>query len=774
MRSALPYQVICALGALVLAAPSGQAQPDDPGAEPKPVDRPNTDDPAGPEPDDPTAGPCDDRPVASEMMTDEEVIEMVERLTPGSIQSIGSDELERFEYNDVHQVLGAVPGVYIRQEDGYGLRPNIGMRGSGSERSAKIALMEDGVLIAPAPYSAPAAYYFPLVTRMERVDVLKGPSAIQYGPNTVGGAVNLISKRIPRQREGTLDMAGGADRFGKLHITLAERRDNVALMVEGLKLRTDGFKNLDGGGNTGFDKNDVQIKLQLHSDTSAAIYHQLDIKLGYSDEVSDETYTGLTESDFTAAPYRRYAATQLDRMTWDHWRAQVDHQVDFAGLFQLTTTVYRNQFSRDWSKLDGFADSPISLPELLAQADTSTSPLYAVLIGAEDSTGASDNLLIGTNSRDFVSQGVQISGQIEHTPGNVRSTLMVGLRYHFDRAERFHFEDSYAMTGGLLVAVDEPMRPPTLDATGTARALAAYAQDRLEIGVLTITAGLRAELVETVWRDRTAVASGGEAVRVEENYSVLIPGVGAVYQLRPELGILAGVHRGFVPVAPGQGSAADPEKSVNYEAGLRYAQRTGRGPLSAELIGFFSDYSNLKGSCTFSSGCASEQVGDEFNGGDVNVLGVEALAHTEVSALPWLRVPLRLSYTFTRSRFQSDFTSRNPIWGDVNTGDELPYVPAHQLAIHSGVAGQGWDAILSGRYVSAMRDSAGQGDEGLEQRTDAAWVLDLAGSYGFGRWGKAYLTVDNLLDRSYVVSRRPFGARPGKPRTLILGYKNRL
>ena len=244
-----------------------------------------------------------------------------------------------------------MPGVYIRQEDGYGLRPNIGMRGSSSERSAKIALMEDGILIAPAPYSAPAAYYFPMMTRITRVEVSKGPSAIRYGPNTVGGAVNLISKPIPRDRELTLDVAGGQYRFGKLHATVAEAREHVAVMVEALKLRTDGFKELDNGASTGFDKNDFQVKMRLSSSSDAEIYHRLDLKVGYSDELSNETYTGLTDDDFAMNPYHRYAGTQLDNMDWRHLRFQLGHHIDMSGKLQVDTTIYRNDFTRDWAKL---------------------------------------------------------------------------------------------------------------------------------------------------------------------------------------------------------------------------------------------------------------------------------------------------------------------------------------------------------------------------------------------------------------------------------------
>jgi Fe(3+) dicitrate transport protein len=73
---------------------------------------------------------------------------------PGSGHAISEEQLEDFEFDDIHRVLQSVPGVYIREEDGYGLRPNIGLRGATSERSSKIALMEDGVLLSPAPYSA--------------------------------------------------------------------------------------------------------------------------------------------------------------------------------------------------------------------------------------------------------------------------------------------------------------------------------------------------------------------------------------------------------------------------------------------------------------------------------------------------------------------------------------------------------------------------------------------------------------------------------------------
>ena len=100
----------------------------------------------------------------------------------GSAHFIGQEELEKFFYPDIQRIGREVPGVSIQLEDGYGLRPNISIRGVATERSGRITLLEDNVLIAPAPYSAPSAYYFPTAGRMSAFEVLKGPAAIHPGP----------------------------------------------------------------------------------------------------------------------------------------------------------------------------------------------------------------------------------------------------------------------------------------------------------------------------------------------------------------------------------------------------------------------------------------------------------------------------------------------------------------------------------------------------------------------------------------------------------------
>ena len=115
----------------------------------------------------------------------------------GASYYLSSEELQAFNYIDINRALKSVPGVNLYEEDGFGLRPNISLRGTSPQRSSKITLMEDGVLIAPAPYSSPAAYYFPSVARMQAIEILKGSSQVTW-PLYHGGVINLVSRRFPK------------------------------------------------------------------------------------------------------------------------------------------------------------------------------------------------------------------------------------------------------------------------------------------------------------------------------------------------------------------------------------------------------------------------------------------------------------------------------------------------------------------------------------------------------------------------------------------------
>ncbi|HEY5925763.1 MAG TPA: TonB-dependent receptor, partial [Kofleriaceae bacterium] len=657
----------------------------------------------------------------------------------------------------------SIAGVYLRDEDGYGLRPNIGMRGAAADRSAKITMMEDGVLIAPAPYSAPAAYYVPLVTRLSRIEVTKGPAAVRFGPATVGGAIDLIGEPMPAERAGYVDVAGGTDLYGKLHARAAERRERWGVMAEYVHLRSDGFKVLDGGGPTGFDKNDVQLTARFMSPPSATTYHQWDLRAGYGNETSHETYIGLTEQDFNAKPQRRYVASSLDEMNWDHWRMRATHRVEFGRATRVETVAYRHKFDRAWGKVDGLVGQR-DLYGLLANPMTGANQAYyQILSGQLDSGSPEEQLILGTNDRSFTSQGVQSTLSLERSTGPLAHHVDAGVRIHFDRANRRRYEDTYDMLGGQLVRTVRP-RALVLDSRAETTALATYVQDKVHYKRLEVAAGTRLELIDYRFADYLMMTQH------EGSYAVVIPGAGAEYHITDEASVLAGVHRGFVPVAPSADSGVRPESSINYEAGARWRDER----VAVDVIGFVSDYSNLKGSCTLAAGCTETQEGEEYNGGAVLAWGVEAQLNADIPIVERkLSLPIAAAYTLTRSQFRHGFDSEFAGWGTVMEGDELPYLPHHVLSASAGVKTPRYELSATTRYQSESRDVAGQGAIDTRERLAPLLTFDLAAHARLKNWAELYATCSNLLDEQVIVSRRPYGARPNPPRMFAIGYKAR-
>ena len=270
----------------------------------------------------------------------------------GSSYYISPEEIKKFNYTDVNRTLRSVPGVNVYEEDGFGLRPNISLRGTSPERSAKITLMEDGVLIAPAPYSAPSAYYFPTIARMQAVEILKGSSQIQYGPYTTGGAINMLSTEVPDTFSAVLNSSYGSFQSGRVHALLGDSKKNFGYAIEYLNYNSNGFKELDNGADTGFDKNDLMAKFRVNTNPEAKVGHEFELKFQYSDETSNETYLGLAQQDFEDTPFRRYAGSQIDEMNTEHMQFMGTHTLKFSDYFVITTTGYYNDFSRNWYKLD--------------------------------------------------------------------------------------------------------------------------------------------------------------------------------------------------------------------------------------------------------------------------------------------------------------------------------------------------------------------------------------------------------------------------------------
>jgi Fe(3+) dicitrate transport protein len=675
----------------------------------------------------------------------------------GSGGLIEEEQLDRMDYTDLNQILSSIPGVYFREEDGYGLRPNIGIRGATTDRSQKITMMEDGILIGPAPYSAPAAYYVPNVARHSSIEVLKGPASIKYGPHTVGGAINYVTKDLSEPEIAEIDLSGGSDGYYKFQTLLGKNFGQISVLLDALRYQSDGFKSLDNGGDTGFERNDVNIKIKWTPDTEKT--QSLSVKLGYADEDADETYLGLTQSDFATDPIKRYPASQLDNFQSEHRQLHINYALQASQSTRINIKAYVNEFERAWNKFDGLM-SGTAPQSILTKPELYTNQ-YRVLSGQLDSTGAeSDTIDVTNNDREFSSRGLQLSSATTYTLSGLDNELAFGLRLHKDEVDRDHKKAGYLMRSANLVDNDIEY-PSKVTNHAETQAVSVYLANRIFFKKLEVELGLRYEDIEG------EITNYLLSTTKENNQSKVLPGISALWDISSQTSLFAGIHTGYSPRSPGS-SADQAEESTNYEFGIRYSQED----KALEIVGFHSDYENLLGRCRVSDfGC---NPGEEFSGGEVNVSGAELSGTVGWAFDNALNLSLSANYTYTSSEFQESFLSTFSQFGLVREGDELPYLPEHIARVEVLVARDDWEILGAIKHQSSMREEPGQGPISLGVYAEELTVIDLSASWHFSEAGTAQILLTNVADEQKIVAHRPFGARPNRPFSAALRVKYRI
>ena len=682
------------------------------------------------------------------------------RMMPGSAHFISDDELEVFNYADIQQILRKVPGVNLQLEDGYGLRPNIGIRGVQTERSSRIMLLEDGVPIAPAPYAASSAYYFPTAGRMYSMEVLKGPAAITEGPNTIGGAINMISTPIPEQAEGKVIAEIGEDSTTRGHAVFGSTNSSgFGYLLEAHQWKSDGFQQIDGdNGNTGLDIKDYTVKLSYAPIDSP---HAFELKYQYADQESNQSYLGITDEDFKADPYRRYSISQNDLMLTEHNQLILRHEFSISEDVNITTTAYNNDHARSWYKLDKLAG--VGPEKIIADINKGASKysdaeLQAILLGGDSAAG---DVAIKDNNRDYYSRGISVKFDWAVESDDVVHDIELGIRYHEDEEDRLQRTDKYTQ-------IDQSLLLDSIGVTGgnknnrvvQAEALAIYIKDSITFGKFVVTPGLRFEDIDLLRRDWSALPRNASPSVKSNSVTAVLPSIGVLYNINDQVSLLAGAYNGFG--TPTTSDGVEEEDAINIEFGGRYQ----KDDLLLELIAFTSDYENLVGECTASSSTGNCGIGDQFNGGEATVKGFEFQLANITQLTDSLELPMSLTYTHTDAEFDSTFDSE--FFGDVSKGDPIPYIPKSQYAFSVGIESNTFQVNAVLNYVDAVCVKASCGDF---EETNKSTLLDVVGNYQVSDDFAVYLRMENITDEADIVARQPKGARPNKARTATLGVR---
>ena len=691
---------------------------------------------------------------------------------PGSGTYLGPETLDRFKFENVNDLLRQAPGVYVRDEDGFGLFPNISIRGVDTNRSGKVTLMEDGIITAPAPYSAPSAYYSPTAGRMHAIEILKGSSQIQYGPHTTGGVINYRSTPIPGSREGFLEFSYGSDESLKSHLwyggKLGTRFGTFGGLLELYREESDGFREIkesangsyQGSDDTGYEKSDVTVKLSYEPDWQRRNYFEL--KVGYTDFNANETYLGLNPSDLSDNPWDRYAASAGDRIETEHFRTYLRHLLEFDSDRRLKSTLYYNAFQRDWLKLDSvnggnaaqiiLTDPGILRGNTLADFD------------------------IKSNDREYYLYGIQSAYDHAFNIGEWTHDLTLGARVHKDKIDRyqdaFYFNNVYA---GDFDFANPDMRTGPGDEGDREQesvALALFLRDRIQRGNWTFTPGVRWEYIDWNFIRRDS-RNPDEAADGED--SVLAYGLGFDYRLEGRSKLFGGYHRGFsVPSPGGRTDGLDEEISDTFELGYRFEEK---GGIYAEAVAFYTHLQDLVVQDSIAGGPGDGNVGD------TETLGFELLFGADAGH--WLNrsygIPVRLALTYTDATLKGDAGSQDPesIFAAGEDGNQVPYVPEYQLSITTGLEFERFQTHAVMTYVherfadagnSSRQENTNGDPDSRFGSLDSFITLDLSASYQLTDDLNIFANASNVLQEAYVTSRLPLGPRAGAPRLISIGF----
>lgn len=696
----------------------------------------------------------------------------------GSFSVITDQDMKRSRVLNVNDALRQVAGVFPRDEEGAGMRPNIGIRGLNPVRSTKVLLLEDGIPLGFAPYGDNAAYYHPPIQRFTGVEVLKGAGQVRFGPQTIGGVINYITPEVPTELMAQGTIAGGNRDMLMLDGQVGGRLLGGGVLLHVNHNQTDGNRD-----NQALRFTDIFLK----GEWDLGPDHGVTVKLSRFREDSQVTYSGLTRAEFAANP-RGNVFTNDDFQT-ERLNATMAHRWDMADDLTLRTAAYYHHFARDWWRQSSNSGQ---------RPNDASDPACGGLANLNTTCGNEGRL------RDYATFGIESRLTINHNLLGFGGETELGVRAHqeYQRRRQWNGDTPTARTPGT--GVNGGVRE---NSERDAFAFSAFLQSRFELGNLSLTPGVRGEFIRYDRRTLPVDALAGgiptgmltAPVSGSESLNKVLPGLGATWNIALDVTLYGGVHRGFAPprvediITGGGGSVdLDPELSTNWELGVR--GKIVRG-LAADATFFVMNFDNQIVAQSVAGGIGTQLTsagrtlhkGGEFSltassrdagwtGRDTDVYARAAatwVAEARYNSTRIATVPCLDGAAIGTQVATGSGTIACGAPQDVN-GNRLPYSPEWLISgaigiEHKGFAGQVELVSQSSMFaddVNLIPETA-DGQRGLIE----GWAqVNLAASYGppGGKW-EVFTTVRNLFDRLYVVDRAR-GVLPGQPFTVQAGF----
>jgi Fe(3+) dicitrate transport protein len=631
----------------------------------------------------------------------------------GSADALDAIQLQSAHVTSTTEALRKLPGLHVRDEEGFGIRPNIGVRGLNPTRSTKVLLLEDGAPASYAPYGDNASYYHAPIERYERIEVLKGAEMLRFGPQSIGAVINYLTPDPTTQPRAYASLSGGNADFWHGQTRFA----GAGFLFDLSQKQGEGAR-----ANTNLKQQDVNLKWQSQLSENQG----LSLKLSHLREDSQVSYSGITDAEL-ANFGAQYNPFKNDRFDMRRSGVQLGHRFNMVDSIRLETNVYGAYFDRNWWR----------------QASTTTDSQCGAAFRDARLAGIAVNVdscaSVQGRLRRYQTRGIESKLFWDNALGQTE----IGLRVHREAQDRLQINGTspLARTG---VIGESNLR--------YARAKSAFISQRMSYGALSIFPIVRLETADFKRLNALNARQGSESI------SKVLPGLGLNYRLGDRSEAFFSAHRGFAPprvedLIDGNGGTVNVEAEDSRQLELGYRQSFGSGGQFA-VTAFRSDYRNQIAVGSIAGGGVPLAQGQAlYQGLELSALKFFNLEHSRTyleSALTYLPEANQ------RTAFRSVAT-QTTIPGSAN-GLRLPYAPKTLGTLRLGWLVNSWDLAIEASHIGA-------------QYADFANLALPTGNGQFGRIGgntqfnaninwqpkgqafEVFIAVKNLTDKLYIADR---------------------
>ena len=641
------------------------------------------------------------------------------RTYAGSRSVIDSSDLSKASTRGLDDALQRVPGIKIFDETGTGALPQISVRGLYESRSGRIQALSDGIPLALAPYGQTGLSLFPMtMATVDRVDIVRGGAAVQYGPNNVGGVINFISKPIPREWQTTLQEKttfnpGGRQLWDTYLGTGGYLTDSF-----GLQLDVNTLSGEYGREHSDTDVQNYRLRGQWNIDDDR------DLSFGIQHYKADMDLAGaLSVKDYKDDP--RQSTRPLDRFEGDTDRVWGTYTQRLGAMGPFDSVEF------SWTNFahNSYRNFVVGLPF------------------TPDGTAVTKQ----DGPRDFKVWGTEPRLSATIDGDNVGQTWLLGARYVSEDIDYKVNRES------LATGVTSPFRDWKFD--DDARAF--YISNAISLldHKLTITPGVRYENARMNYSDGI---TGFERENKSEEW---LPGLTVGYQANDAWYVYANAQKSLRPPQVTQivkEGAVGAELAWNYETGVRYT------PWDGMRVDF-----NLY-RIDFDDQIVYNATTDRFdNLGSTRHQGFETDIFWTPQAMRDLDLHAGYAYLDAKQRNgtykdnEVPYSSRNQFMVDAR----------YRFAEHWTYNLDG--LYISKAYTDAANTREENASASVGE-LPAYWVWNTAIEREFPLADKSVLTasagVSNLFNREYYfrgIDTSPWGRQPAPERSLTLGVNYR-